>query len=165
MNVKKLLVVFLVMFALTGTAFAAEVSTTLPVSALVGTTCSVSTSPMTFSGYDGTVGVQSTSDITVACPAGIPYNIAFDAGLAFNGGWRQVDDGLGNTIQYGLYDPSYFNELGDSDFNNTYGYGPSLAGVGSGGSDIYTINGDLMAIGGPAVPGTYTDTVLVTVYY
>jgi spore coat protein U-like protein len=62
-------------------------------------------------------------------------------------------------------DSSYNTEWGDVDFANTFPGGSSLADTGTGIAQPHTVYGYVANLLGGQPPGTYTDTVLVTVHY
>jgi spore coat protein U-like protein len=142
-----------------GTAHA----TTAPftVTATNATNCSVSASPLNF----GTTGVLRTaldgmSSITVTCTNAAPYTVALDGGLsgATNPAQRKMSQ-ASVTITYGLYQNS----------SHTLPWGGSIgvdtmAGTGTGLAQTFTVYGRVPAQNTPA-PGTYADTVVLTISY
>src|SRR5262249_20109527 len=131
------------------------------VSATNATTCSVSASTLNF-GATGVLrsALDATSSVTVTCTNAAPYTVALDGGLsgATNPTQRKMTQ-AGQTITYGLYqDAARTQPWGDSAGTNT------TAGTGSGLAQSFTIYGRVPAQTTPA-PGTYTDTVVVTLSY
>ena len=133
----------------------------MPVTANILAWCALSLNTLDLGDYAGT-SVSVSNDLYVKCSLNSPYNVAMDAGTSFDGSWRRVTDGT-NFAQYGIW-KSGDGEWGDSDFAGTYGYGGSLAATGTGAYATHTMTA--YVLGGQAVPvGTYTDTVLVSVYF
>ena len=149
---------------LSANVYAAQQTTTLDVTVTVAQACSVTAIPVSFAGYDGTAA-NATGDVTVTCPQGTDYNIALDAGNNNDGTYRRmVDAGATSFLSYFLYQDDINTEWGDSDYDNTYPGGASLAGTGSNGPDPHPVYGFIPSGQNPA-DGLHSDTVNVTVYY
>ncbi|WP_420963476.1 spore coat U domain-containing protein [Brucella sp. IR073] len=109
----------------------------------------------------GTVGIiaspiDATGQLHITCTPGVDYTIALDGGSsnATNPEQRQMHSGA-NTVTYGLY----------SNTQRTQGWGSgadAVAGEGSG-TETRTVYGRVPVQ--QAVPGHYTDTVVVTITY
>jgi spore coat protein U-like protein len=112
----------------------------------------------------GTQGVLSgaanqTSSMTVTCSNTTPYNIGLDKGL--NGSsvtTRQMSSGSA-VINYSLFS----NAGMTTNWGNTVGT-DTVAGTGNGSGQVYTVYGQISAQTTPA-PGTYNDTITVTITY
>jgi spore coat protein U-like protein len=125
------------------------------------TICSVNASTLNF----GSAGVlrsalDATSSIAVTCTNAAPYTVALDGGLAgvANPTQRKMSQGA-EQITYGLYqDAGRAMPWGDSAGVNT------MAGTGSGLAQNFTVYGRVPAQNTPS-PGTYSDTVVVTITY
>jgi spore coat protein U domain-containing protein, fimbrial subunit CupE1/2/3/6 len=126
-----------------------------------GTHCSVNASNLNF----GSVGVlrsavDATSSVTVTCTNALPYTIALDGGQS--GATNPTQRALSQASQhvtYGLYqDSPRAQPWGDSVGTNT------AAGTGSGLAQTLTVYGRVPVQNTPS-PGTYTDTVVVTISY
>jgi spore coat protein U-like protein len=138
-------------------------ATTAPftVTATNTTNCSVGAAPLNF----GSTGILRTaldgmSSITVTCTNAAPYTVALDGGLsgAVNPAQRKMSQASA-TITYGLYqDASRVTPWGDSVGVNT------MAGTGTGLAQNFTVYGRVPAQTTPA-PGTYSDTVVMTISY
>jgi spore coat protein U-like protein len=138
-------------------------ATTAPftVTATNTTNCSVSASTLNF----GSAGVlraalDGTSSITVTCTSAAPYTVALNGGLsgATNPTQRKLSQASA-TITYGLYqDFARAVPWGDSVGVNT------MAGTGSGLAQTLTVYGRVPAQNTPS-PGTYSDTVVLTISY
>jgi spore coat protein U-like protein len=167
---KKVIVILMALamvLAVSGAASAATTTTNLNVSATVGAVCTVSTTAINFGPLDPVDVTLANGDVTVTCATGVPYNIALDKGNSPFVGVRAVSiDGVGpDFVLYGLFKDTAFGvEWGDSDFGNTYPIGSSLADAGNGTAQSHTVFGAINPNQGEP-PGTYTDTVVVTVHY
>ncbi len=161
-------VLIAVIVVFSGAAFGATTTTTLDVSANVIPTCTVSASPVNFGDFDSSADIYANGDVTVNCASGVPYHIALGAGQNQDPSslGRRITDGSGNYILYFLLKPDMYYQWGDSDYDNTYPHGSSVAGTGSGSTQPYTVYGSILqssALGKPS--GLYTDVVTVTVHY
>jgi len=129
--------------------------------ATVLSACNVSAQNINF----GTAGflannIDGTGTVTVQCNAGLPYTVSLNGGNsgATDPTLRQMSFN-GSTVIYGLYrDSARSQPWGDIIGNNT------LTGTGTGSSQALTVYGRIPAQATPA-PGTYTDTIVVTVGY
>ena len=129
--------------------------------ATVLSACIVSAQNINF----GTVGflasnTDATGAITVQCDLGLPYTVSLNGGIsgATNPTLRQMSFS-GSTVTYGLYQDSARSQP----WGNTMGSN-TVAGIGTGSSQTLTVYGRIPAQTTPA-PGTYTDTIVVTVGY
>lgn len=121
----------------------------------------VSTEDLDF-GTEGVLSaaVQAAATLEVACTDTTPYTIGLNGGTGPGGttDLRQMSSGTG-TIGYGLFqDAARSVNWGDTTAGET------VAATGAGVAQSYTIYGQVLAQATPA-PGTYTDTVTVTVTY
>ena len=128
----------------------------------LNTSCTINSASNLNFGSQGvlTAAVNQTSTVQVQCTNTTPYNIGLDAGTGTGAtvAARLMTSG-GNTVTYSLYeDPAHTTVWGNTVGTNT------VAGTGSGASQSYTVYGQVPAQTTPA-PGTYTDTVTVTVTY
>jgi spore coat protein U-like protein len=131
------------------------------VTATNATICSVSASTLNF-GSAGVLrsAVDATSSIALTCTNAAPYTVSLDGGLsgATNPAQRKMSQ-ASEQITYGLYkDSGRTQPWGDSVGTNT------AAGTGSGLTQTFTVYGRVPAQNTPS-PGTYADTVVVTVSY
>ncbi|SDR61432.1 Spore coat protein U (SCPU) domain-containing protein [Rhizobiales bacterium GAS191] len=155
--------VLLMCLLVPGAAAAATVTGTFQVQIQIQATCIlVSSSNLTFATSGVlTANVDQTSTITVQCTNTTPYNVGLNAGA--NGGsvtTRQMKGGPTNQlINYSL----------SSDAARTVNWGQTIgtdtvAGTGNGSQQAYTVYGRVPPQTTPS-PGTYTDTITVTVTY
>ncbi|HKI98183.1 MAG TPA: spore coat protein U domain-containing protein [bacterium] len=147
--------------SLSSGAYAGVTSGSMPVTANIQAWCALGLNTLDLGDYAGTA-VSVSNDLYVLCSKDSPYNVAMDAGLHFGAGWRRVSDGT-NFATYGIFKAGGA-EWGDNDFANTYIFGSSVGATGTGTTDTHTMTAYVLS--GQAVPvGTYTDTVLVSVYF
>ena len=142
--------------------FAATATSTFTVQVSITATCTInSASTLNF----GTVGVlagntDQTSTIQVTCTNTTPYNIGLNAGTGTGAtvAVRKMTSGA-NTVNYSLYSNSGRTTV----WGNTIGT-DTQAATGNGSAQSYTVYGRVPAQATPA-PGTYTDTITVTLTY
>jgi spore coat protein U-like protein len=135
--------------------------TPFTVSAIVGGACTVTATNLNF----GTqtllnAGVDASNTVSVRCPAAMPYTIGLNGGNAGTSdpAAREMNNG-GNIVTYGIYrDAARSLGWGDTIGVNTVG------GTGTGSFQNYTAYGRIPAQATPP-PGSYSDTIVVTVTY
>jgi spore coat protein U-like protein len=141
---------------------ATTTSTTFSVSVTLAATCTINSASALNFGNQGILGtnVDQTSTIQVTCTNTTPYNIGLDAGTGTGAtvATRKLTSG-GATVNYTLY----------SDTGRTTVWGTTIgtdtvAATGNGSGQNYTVYGRIPVQTTPA-PGTYTDTITVTVTY
>ena len=126
------------------------------------TVCTIAVTTMDF----GTTGViasniDATSQLTVTCSNGVPYTLALGGGIsgATDPTLRQMTFAVANQVTYGIYsDAARTNGWGDNVGTNT------VAGTGTGFAQLIDAYGRVPTQTTPT-PGTYVDTVVVTVTY
>lgn len=164
-SIKKSLVLLpaLLMSAL---ATAGTASNTFQVNATVVSACTVSGSVMNFgSSIDplaAATPLDATSTLSVQCTNTTPYTVALNAGSnaggASNFSNRTMKSGS-NSLGYQLYlDAGRSSVWGDGTASST------VSGTGTGSTQSLTIYGRLPSLAN-VVPGSYTDTVTVTISY
>ena len=129
--------------------------------ATISSNCDVSATDMLF----GSVGslsspVSATNTITVKCISGAPYSIALGAGLsnATNPTIRKMTFGS-NAVTYGIYQsPGTTQPWGWTQDTDT------VSGTGTGQTQSYSGYGIVPSQNLP-MPGTYSDTIVVTITY
>lgn len=138
-------------------------SSNLKVGLTVQAKCGVSVLDLDFGSSTGEQVTAQTS-LKVQCTKGTSYDVTLSAGNVFVSPSRNVSDGS-NRVPYYLYkDASLTQEWGDSGFGGTYPAGSSVAAVGTGAEQIYTVYGRVPAFS--SVPaGTFQDNVTVTVTF
>lgn len=138
-------------------------TTTFGVQIVISAECRINSATDLDFGSSGVIAtaVDATSAITVQCTNGTPYDIGLNEGL---GTGATVDarlmTGTGSeTVTYSLYtDAGHTSVWGNTTGNDT------VAGTGNGSEQAYTVYGQVPAQPTPA-PGTYSDTITVTVTY
>jgi len=143
-------------------SFAATTTATFTVQVTITATCSINSASTLNFGSQGvlTANVDQTSTIQVQCSNTTPYNIGLDAGIGTGAtvAVRKMTSG-GATVNYSLYSDTGRTTV----WGNTIGTN-TVAATGTGAAQSYTVYGRVPAQTTPA-PGTYTDTVTVTVTY
>jgi spore coat protein U-like protein len=143
-------------------ADAATATTTMTVQMTITATCLVNSASTLDFGTQGVLStnVDQTSTIQVTCTNTTPYNIGLNAGTGTGAtvATRKMTSGA-NTVNYTLYSNSGRTTL----WGNTVGT-DTVAATGNGAAQSYTVYGRVPAQTSPA-PGTYTDTITVTVTY
>jgi spore coat protein U-like protein len=149
-------------FAVAGTpeAFASTATTTFQVTATIQATCIVSATTMAFGTYSG-VQVQTTSTISVTCTNTTPYNVGLNAGTATGATvtTRKMTGPSSALLGYALYSDS----ARSVNWGQTVGT-DTVTGTGNGSAQTLTVYGNLPASQYQA-PGSYSDTITVTVTY
>jgi spore coat protein U-like protein len=130
----------------------------LPTTAQTGRTCTVTATAIAFGNYTGAIN-NVTGTIRVTCANGRAYNVALSAGTSTGATvtTRKMTGPAGALLSYGLY----------SDAGHTVNWGNSAAtnwvtGTGNGAAQQITVYAQLPA-GQYVAPGSYTDTITVTV--
>jgi spore coat protein U-like protein len=139
---------------LAGTATAPPFTVTMTITA----SCAVvSTQTMTFSNPGAlTASVDATSNLVVQCTNTTPYNVSLNAGTGTGATFaaRLMSNGA-TTVTYSLY----------TDLAHTTVWGTNnVSQTGNGQNQSLTIYGHVPPQNAPA-PGTYTDSITVTVTY
>jgi spore coat protein U-like protein len=142
------------------------VTATFQVSATVLKACTVSATALAFGNYTpGSGAITNTSSINVACTKGTPFTMTVNGGSTTGGaiGQRLMTNGT-QTLQYNLYTTNALTTLlGDG----TTGANVTGTGAGLATSSTTTVFGQLpdSAANQAVPPGSYTDTVTVSVAY
>jgi len=139
-------------------------NTTFGVSATVLKDCIVSASAMGFGSYSGAVDTP-TSTITVTCTNTTTYTIALNAGTTSGAAVNArllagQGTAAGATLAYALYSNSAMTTIWGDGTHST----STVGGTGSGSAQPYTVYGQIAA-GLYVTPGSYTDTITVSVTY
>ena len=141
---------------------AASTTTTFGVQVALTATCTINSAPALNFGTQGilSANVDQTSTIQVTCTNSTPYNMGLNAGTGSGAtvATRKLTSG-GATVNYTLYSDSGRSTV----WGNTVST-DTAAGTGNGGAQSYTVYGRIPTQTTPA-PGTYTDTITVTVTY
>jgi len=150
-----------------GVAGSATTTTTFAVTETVQTTCSATATTLAFNAYTpGAGAIANTGTISVKCSKNTPYTISLNGGTTSGGSVAQRLMASGtNTLQYNLFTTAAFSQI----FGDGTGASKTVAGTGAGvaTANAVTVFGQLpdSAANQAAVPGSYTDTITVTVSY
>lgn len=164
---KKLAATVSVASLLGGFAHAATTTANLPVTATLQATCSASAAALAFGAYTPGAGARTgNTTVSVRCTKNTAYTVALNAGTTTGGSLVQRLMASGaNTLQYNLYTTAAFASV----FGDGTGGTLTAAGTGAGVAtpNTLTVFGNLpdSATNQAAVPGNYSDTILVTVTY
>jgi len=155
-----------------GSASAAQQTTTFAVTATVQKNCSAATAPaLPFGNYTPGTGqtINVNTTVSIACTKKTPFTVSLNIGLPANGGSmtaRQMADGAGDTLQYTLYTDNTYKTV----FGDTTGGSATVGGAGAGmGTQVPTVVygqlTDSTYNQANGAPGSYSDTITVTVTY
>jgi spore coat protein U-like protein len=135
-------------------------TTSFTVTATIANNCSVSATNLAFGNYSGAL-IRSTSTVSVTCTNTTPYNVGLNAGLATGAtvSNRSMTGPAPALLHYQLFSDSGYT----INWGNTVGT-DTVAGTGNGATQPLTVFGQLPA-GQLAKPGSYTDTIIVSVTY
>jgi spore coat protein U-like protein len=152
----------LFLIALGSPLYAATATSTMTVQMTITATCLVNSASTLNFGTQGVLStnVDQTSTIQVTCTNTTPYNVGLDAGTGTGAtvANRKMTSGA-TTVNYTLYS----NSTRTTVWGNTVGT-DTVAATGNGAAQSYTVYGRVPTQAAPA-PGTYTDTITVTVTY
>lgn len=146
---------------------ATPVTNTFQVTATITSSCTVSGSNLNFgSAIDplaAGVPLDASSNLTVSCSNSTPYSVSLNAGANAGGTANFTSRAMisgGNSLAYQLYL--------DSGRSSVWGDGTSSSatksGTGTGSAQTIPVYGRIPSLAN-VVPGSYTDTVTVTVSY
>ncbi|HWT12538.1 MAG TPA: spore coat U domain-containing protein [Allosphingosinicella sp.] len=145
-------------------ASAATTNSTLNVDANVTANCTVSTSPLSFGDVNPLSGtnVDGTGGITVTCTSGTSWTAAAGVGSGSGASFaaRRMADGS-NLLNYNLYTTSGYNTVWGDGTSST----ATVGNTGNGAAQNVTIYGRVASGQTSVPPGSYEDTVSVTVTY
>jgi len=119
--------------------------------------CTVSATGVDFGSYNASSGspTDATGSVTVSCTPSASTTVKLESGLYSGGSFnpRKVSDGLGNYLNYNLYT--------DASCTIVWGDGTGGTSIQAGGSDVI-VYGRIPALQ-RVKPGTYNDSILITV--
>jgi spore coat protein U-like protein len=122
--------------------------------------CTVSATNLAFGNYTGAVNT-STSTVSVNCGSGTPYTVGLNAGLATGATvTNRSMTGPGSTL---LHYSLFSNSGHTTNWGNTSGTN-WVNGTGSGAAQPLSVYGQILAAQ-YVTPGSYTDTITVSVTY
>jgi spore coat protein U-like protein len=121
--------------------------------------CSVSAAAVSFGTYTGTLLTPGATPITVSCPLLLGYTVALNAGLGSGATTttRKMTGPNSATLNYQLFQNSSLT----TNWGNTVGTNTE-SGTGTGSAQTLEVYPEAAA-GQYVAPGTYTDTITVTV--
>jgi spore coat protein U-like protein len=139
---------------------ACTTTTTFTVTATVQPVCTISAANLPFGTYAGPQ-LDAQSQITVTCANTTPWNVGLNQGT-FAGATvttRRMSGPGGAALTYALYQ----NAARTTNWGNTVGT-DTVSGTGTGAAQLLNVYGRIPGAQAP-VPGSYTDTILVTLTY
>lgn len=145
-------------------ALAGTASASLGTSATIAASCTVTTSPVAFGTVDPLSGANtdSTGGISVTCTNGTAWTAAGGAGSGTGATFANRLMGSGsNTLAYSLYTNSGRSTVWGDGTSST----ATIGNTGTGTAQNITIFGRVPSGQTSAPPGSYSDTVAVTVSY
>lgn len=153
------------LFGFAGTASAQTATDTFQVTATVLENCSVTANDLAFGNYTpGGGNVTSTSTINVYCTNTTTFDVQLSTGSSASYAMREMVSGP-NTLEYNLFlENTHTTVWGDT----TGGTGDANGtGVGMATAVPFTVYGQLLdsATNQNAPPGSYSDTITVSVIY
>lgn len=135
-------------------------STSAAITGTVSPICSVTAGTLGFGTYTSTAAALAAASVTVNCSSGGAYQVSLGAGSWASGGSRRMAGPASSFLTYQLFrDSARTIAWGDG-----AAHGARVSGTGSGSNQVLNVFGRIPA-GQSAVPGTYTDSVMVTVEY
>ncbi len=150
-----------VLFA--GTAWAQTATTSFTVQMTINGQCVINSASNIDFGANGVINanVDATGTLVVQCTNGTTYNIGLNAGTGTGAtvAQRRMTGPGAAVINYGLFRDSGHATV----WGNTIGT-DTQAGTGNGAAQSLTVYGRVAPQTTPA-PGSYTDTVTVTLTY
>ena len=146
-----------------GAALAGSAPANLTVSVVISNNCTITTSAVTFAGYDPLSATNTDStggSVTITCTKGATANIGLDNGANNSSGQRRMKDAATDYLNYFL-----FSDAGRTTaWGNATGSWFSAPAAPDKTARPYTVYGRITA--GQDVPaGTYNDTVIATVNF
>lgn len=148
-----------------GGAQAANISSTLTLTATLSPTCTIVSvnTPALEAISVGSVIPTAAGSIMISCTNQATYNVALGPGMNGTDGIlpvRYLRDAAGSTFQYQLWqDPTVTKAFGDTIGTNV------VVATGTGSSQAVPFYFNTGVAPTTLTPGTYTDTVSVTVAY
>lgn len=151
-------------------AQAGTATANLTVSITITASCTINAATLTFASTAGTsltsTAVTGNTTVSVNCTNTSPYAIGMGQGSNFSGGSNRMASG-GNFLPYGLYvNSGLTNPWTTAASNSTCTTtNDCYLGTGSGAAQSIPIYGQVPITANAPAPGTYTDTVTMTIIY
>jgi spore coat protein U-like protein len=142
---------------------------TITVTATVNSTCSASSTNLAFPAYTPGSGAKTgTATVNVKCTKNTGFTVALDKGANGTFAQRLMANGA-NTLEYNVYTTVGLATIFGDGTGTGAGATATVPGTGTGVSNTIpiTVYGSLpdSAANQLALPGTYTDTINVSVSY
>ncbi|WP_050043848.1 spore coat U domain-containing protein [Bradyrhizobium sp. LTSPM299] len=143
---------------------------TLSVSIVITAACTINPATLIFASTSGTTlittAVNGSSTVSVTCTGGSPYSIAMDNGSNASGSQRRMISGA-NFLSYNLYVDAAHTLPWSTATNSTTctTAGDCFLGTGNGAAQTVNIYGVVPTTATAPPPGTYTDTVTMTITF
>jgi spore coat protein U-like protein len=135
-------------------------TSTMTVSGSVAPTCSITAGTLAFGTYTPNALKDAVATISVDCSNTAPYQVSLGGGENQSGSTRRMAGPSGSFLNYGLFS----NSGRTTGWGDGTAVGAIVSGTGSGTAQSLTVYGQIPA-GQYARPGSYTDSVFVTVTY
>jgi len=163
----------LLVAALVATPAAAQASTatnTLNVQVTITASCTIGAATLTFPSTAGTsltsTALTASTTVSVTCTNTSPYSIGMDQGANYSTTRRMASGG--SYIGYGLFLDSGYSEAWTTSTTSSPcsgGANTCYLGTGNGSAQSVPIYGKVPTVAVAPAPGTYTDTVTMTITY
>ncbi|HEY9348215.1 MAG TPA: spore coat U domain-containing protein [Inquilinus sp.] len=142
---------------------AATATTSFQVTATVLKFCTVVATPMAFGNYTSSTVSETTSEITVTCTNGTPYDIGLSAGTAA-GATVTTRQMSGTTVTAARLNYFLYSDTGRTvNWGNTVG--TDTVHITAGATPIISTVYGRVPAGQFVAPDAYLDTIAVTVTY
>ena len=146
-----------------GMATASTTATSsMAVSATVVSSCTISTTPMSFGTYNNSL-LTSTATVTATCTNTTPYNVGLNAGTASGATVTTRGMFVSGTPSVVLNYSLYSNSARTTNWGMTVGT-DTVSGTGNGAAQAITVYGQIPS-GQLVAPGSYTDTITASITY
>jgi spore coat protein U-like protein len=132
----------------------------VPIRGSVQPTCAIMASPLSFGTYQPSVARDATASIAINCTNTAPYQVSLGSGQNASGGSRRMAGPAGEFVAYSLSS----NSARTAPWGDGSAIGAKVSGTGIGTSQNLTVYGRIPA-NQYARPGSYSDSVFVTVEY
>jgi spore coat protein U-like protein len=148
-------------------AAAATKTTPMSVSATLVDTCLISATSLIFPAYVPAAGtITATSTISLRCTNGVQYGVGLSAGGTSGTSYAQrlLADGA-HTLQYNIYTSNAYSSVWGDGSGSTQIVTGNAAGFAA--PITLTAYGEIpdSATNQAAIPGTYSDTIVVVLTY
>ena len=159
---RQLLFAPIALLLLVQVSYAASVTSTLTTQVTIAAACTINAAAALNFGSQSVLNANAdqTGTLQIQCTNTTNFNIGLDAGMGAGAtvANRKMTSG-GNTVNYSLYSDSGRSIV----WGSTVGT-DTVAAAANGASQSFTLYGRIPAQAAPA-PGTYSDTVTVTIMY